>query len=469
MSTPSTDAPTAPAGSRPVVIASNRGPLSFRVGENGEPVARRGAGGLVSGLAPLVGGTDTLWFASAMSDVDRRVAAAGPAEAEGFRVALLPIAADTYRMAYDVVGNATLWFVHHGLFDLARRPRFDRRFAEAWAAYRSMNQTFAEAIAADAPADAAVLVQDYHLSLLGPLLAARRPDLRTVHFSHTPFAGPDLIRVLPDDVSAELLEGMAGHHACGFHTQRWADAFEASCREVIGRAPSTFVAPLAPDPADIGAVASSPACDAALADLDAAVGDRRLIVRVDRIELSKNLIRGFHAYDDLLDRYPEWRGNVVFGAFIYPSREGLAEYLAYRQEVESVIEAVNRRWSSPGWTPILADLADDFPRSVAALRRYDVLLVNPIRDGLNLVAKEGALVNQRDGLVALSPEAGAWAELAGAVRRVHPYDITATADALAAALATPAAQRATESGALRALAQARTPADWLNDQLTAAG
>jgi trehalose 6-phosphate synthase len=332
-----------------------------------------------------------------------------------------------------------------------------------------MNHTFADAIAASAPQDAAVLVQDYHLSLLGPLLAERRPDLRTVHFSHTPFAGPDLIRVLPDDVSAELLEGLAGHHACGFHTHRWAEAFEASCREVIGRVPSTFVAPLAPDPADIGAVASGPACDAALADLEARIGERRLIARVDRIELSKNLVRGFHAYDDLLDRYPEWRERVVFGAFIYPSREGLAEYLAYRQEVESVIDAVNHRWATPGWTPILADPSDDFPRSVAALRRYDVLLVNPIRDGLNLVAKEGALVNQRDGLVALSPEAGAWAELAGAVRRVHPYDITGTADALAAALATPAEQRAVESRALRDLARARTPADWLADQLTAAG
>lgn len=450
------------------MIASNRGPLSFRRGDDGRPVARRGAGGLVSGLAPLVAGTPTTWLASAMSDVDREVAAGGLTEAEGFRVRLLPIDAEVYRMAYDVVGNATLWFVHHGLFDLARRPRFDGRFAEAWAAYRAMNTTFARAIAADAPEGAAVLVQDYHLTLLGPMLAAERPDLRTVHFSHTPFAGPDLMSVLPDAVAVELLEGMAGHHACGFHTRRWADAFTASCQHLIGSAPATFVAPLAPDPDDIGAVASSAACDAALARLDADLGDRRFIVRVDRIELSKNLVRGFHAFDDLLRRYPEWRERVVFGAFIYPSREGLPEYLAYRQEVESVIDSVNRRWATPGWTPILADLTDDFPASIAALRRYDVLLVNPIRDGLNLVAKEGALVNERDGLVALSPEAGAWAELSGAVRRVHPYDITATADALADALAASPAERATESAALRALARARRPADWLADQLVAA-
>jgi trehalose 6-phosphate synthase len=450
------------------VIASNRGPLSFRLDDAGETVARRGAGGLVSGLAPLVVGTDTIWIAAAISAGDRAVADSGVVEAEGFRTQLLAIDPGTYAMAYDVVCNATLWFLYHGLFDLARRPRFDHRFAEAWQSYRSVNETFAHAVAADAPDGAAVLVQDYHLGLLGPMLATRRPDLRAVHFSHTPFAPPDLMRVLPDRYAVELLEGMAGHHACGFHTRRWADAFEASCAEFGVTPPDTFVAPLAPDPDDIGAVASSPACDLAHRELDDLLGERRFIVRVDRIELSKNLVRGFHAFDDLLTRYPEWRGRVVFGAFIYPSREGLPEYLAYRQEVESIIERINERWRTPDWEPIVADLSDDFPRSVAALRRFDVLLVNPIRDGLNLVAKEGALVNERDGLVALSAEAGAWAELSGAVRQVHPYDITGTADVLAAALAASPEERATESAELRRRAQARTPADWLADQLAAA-
>ena len=453
---------------RPIVIASNRGPLSFRLDDAGRPVARRGAGGLVSGLAPLVVGSDTTWVAAALSDGDRAVAGEGVVEVEGFRTQLLAIDPETYRMAYDVVCNATLWFLHHGLFDLARRPRFDHRFAQAWDAFRSVNETFAAAVASDAPEGAAVLVQDYHLGLLGPMLTERRPDLRTIHFSHTPFAPPDVMRVLPDRYTVELLEGMAGHHACGFHTQRWVDAFEASCDEFGVAAPSTFVAPLAPDPDDIGAVASSPACDLARRELDDLIGDRRFIVRVDRIELSKNLVRGFHAFDDLLTRYPEWREQVVFGAFIYPSREGLPEYLAYRQEVETVIERINEKWRTPGWEPILADLSDDFPRSVAALRHYDVLLVNPIRDGLNLVAKEGALVNERDGLVALSDEAGAWAELAGAVRRVHPYDISGTADVLAAALSASPTERAAESAELRRRAQARTPSDWLADQLAAA-
>ncbi|MGZ4683340.1 MAG: alpha,alpha-trehalose-phosphate synthase (UDP-forming) [Acidimicrobiales bacterium] len=470
MTSPTADgAPTDQTAGRPIGLASNRGPLSFRLDDAGAPVARRGAGGLVSGLAPLVTGTDATWLAAAMTDGDRVMAGQPLVEAEGFRARLLDIDPARFAMAYDVVCNATLWFIYHGLFDLARRPRFDHRFTEAWEAYRSVNQSFAAAIAESAPDGAAVLVQDYHLSLVGPMLAERRPDLRTVHFSHTPFAGPDLMRVLPDRFAEELLEGMAGHHACGFHSSRWADAYSASCQEIIGRTPASFVSPLASDPDDIRGVAASTACATAFDELDELLGDRLLLARVDRIELSKNIVRGFHAYDDLLRRYPEWRERVVFGAFVYPSREGLPEYLAYRQEVESVIASVNGRWRTSTWEPILADLSDDFPRSVAALCRYDVLLVNPIRDGLNLVAKEGPLVNRRDGLVALSPEAGVWDELAGAARRVHPYDIAGTADALVDALATPLEQRRGEAAELRRRAEARTPRDWLADQLAAAG
>jgi trehalose 6-phosphate synthase len=300
-----------------------------------------------------------------------------------------------------------------------------------------VNRAFAEVIAATAPEGAAVLVQDYHLALVGTHLVERRPDLRLVHFSHTPFADPTTWRVLPPDLGAELLAGMAATHACGFHSRRWADAFAACCQDQLGTTPPTFVAPLAPDARDMADVAAGDACGTAVADLDATIGDRALLVRVDRIELSKNILRGFLAFEDLLERHPQWRERVVFGAFVYPSREGLPEYLAYRQEVEATVRRINERWATPGWTPILFDATDDFPRSVAALRRADVFLVNPIRDGLNLVAEEGPLVNERDAVLLLSPEAGVWDQLEGAARPVHPYDISGTADAIAAALATP--------------------------------
>jgi trehalose 6-phosphate synthase len=261
---------------------------------------------------------------------------------------------------------------------------------------------------------------------------------------------------------------MAANHACGFHSRRWADCFTACCAEQLGVTPTTFVAPLAPDAADVGKVAEGDACAAALVELDRAVGERALVVRVDRIELSKNILRGFVAFEDLLERYPEWRERVVFGAFVYPSREGLPEYLAYRQEVESTVRRINERWATPGWTPILFDPTDDFPRSVAALRRADVFLINPIRDGLNLVAEEGPLVNERDAVLLLSPEAGVYDQLAGAARSVHPYDISGTADALALALGATPDERAAEAAELRRRAAARTPEDWLADQLAAA-
>lgn len=451
------------------MIVSNRGPLSFRRDEDGHLVARRGAGGLVSGLAPLIVGTSTIWLAAAISDGDREAATGAVIEAEGFRVCTLAVDRDDYRRAYDVVCNATLWFTHHDLFALARQPLFDTEWWEAWEAYRRVNAAFADGVAELAPEGAVVLVQDYHLTLVATLLGNRRPDLTVIHFSHTPFAGPAGLRVLPPAVRAELLDGMAAHHACGFHTSRWADAFGRCCDDNRVPRPATFVATLAPDVDDFLRVAAAAPCRAALADLESRLGSRRLIARVDRIELSKNLLRGFTAFDDLLTRYPQWRGEVVFGAFVYPSREGLASYAAYRHDVERAVAGINERWGTQEWTPVLYDDSDNFPRSVAALRRYDALLVNPIRDGLNLVAKEGPLVNDRNGVLLLSSEAGAFEELGGVALGVHPYDVRGTADALNRALAMEPEERADHAVAVRAVAAARTPADWLADQFEAAG
>jgi trehalose 6-phosphate synthase len=452
----------------PLVIVSNRGPLSFSIAPDGSLVARRGAGGLVSSLAPLVEGTGAMWIAAAMSDADRHAAASGVVEAEGFRYRSLAVDQGQYQMAYDVVSNATLWFLSHRLFDLSRRPLIDRRWREAWDAYRAINRTFAYAVIEEAPPGATVLVQDYHLSLVGTWLAQERPDLRVVHFTHTPFCDPVDLRVLPSDVATELLAGLASHTACGFHTARWADSFRACCAEVLGMVPTTFVAPLAPDHDHIAAVAGSAECEALGAAFDERLGDRRLILRVDRIELSKNLLRGFQAFEELLRTRPEWVGNVTFAAFVYPSREGLPEYLAYRSEVEALAARINHSWGTATWTPVLLDSSDNYLASVAALQRYDVLLVNPVRDGLNLVAKEGPLVNRRDGVLALSREAGAWQEMKEAALEVNPFDVGGTADVLAVALAMSTADRAAHAAAVRQLAGRRTPRDWLDDQLAAA-
>lgn len=422
----------------------------------------------MSSLGPLAREADALWVASAISEADREAAAKGVLDEEGYRIRLLAIDPDAYRMAYDVVSNSTLWFLHHGLYDLPRRPRLDRRWREAWAAYRDMNHAFARVIIDEAPDGAVVLVQDYHLALVGTWLAQERPDLRAMHFTHIPFCEPGALRVLPSEVAEELLVGMSSHSSCGFHARRWAKNFEDCCVSVLGLKPATFVSPMTPDPDEIGDVAASEACDAEVANLDEALGGRKLIVRVDRIELSKNLLRGFLAYDDLLRTHPQWRGEVVFAAMIYPSREGLPEYLSYRQEVESLARHINQTWATPGWTPVTVDTTDNFPRSVAALRRYDVLLVNPVRDGLNLVAKEGPLVNQHDGVLALSREAGAWEEMGEVALEVNPFDIAGTSDVLAVALAMSPEERAAHAAGLRRAATARKPRDWLDDQLQGA-
>jgi len=449
-------------------VVSNRGPLSFGHDDAGRILSRPGGGGLVSSLAPLIEGIGATWVAAAMSQADRQAAAGGLVEADGFRLRVLNLDPHAYRMAYDVVSNATLWFLTHRLFDQPRRPSIDRHWREAWNAYRQVNHSFAEAIIADAPEGATVLVQDYHLCLVGRWLAEQRPDLRAVHFTHTPFCDPVDLRMLPDDVAQELIGGMACYRACGFHTRRWAAAFEACCAEVLGSTPPTFVAPLGPDTDSLHEIAASEACTHAGRQLDELVGDRRLVLRVDRMELSKNLLRGFWAFEELLRSHPEWVGRVVFVALAYPSREGLADYLAYRQEVEGLAARINARWSTPGWTPILLDISDDYPRSVAALARYDVLLVNPVRDGLNLVAKEGPLVNRRDGVLALSREAGAFDELGGAALEINPFDVAGTADVLAAALSMDPGARRAHAAAVREAAARRQPRDWLEDQLAAA-
>jgi trehalose 6-phosphate synthase len=456
-------------GGADLVIASNRGPVSFTLDDAGRPVPAGSAGGLAATLYPLVAGSGATWVACAMSEADRLAADAGEMSAPGLDLVTVQPEPDTYRMAYDVVSNSTLWFCHHHMFDLARRPRLDRRWAEAWEAYRTLNETFATAVAKTAGAGATVLVQDYHLCLVPGMLARVRPDLKTVHFTHTPFADPNMWRVLPVDVGREILSGMAGGTACGFHTDRWESAFLECCEDMGVDPGSTFVSPLAPDASHLRSRAASPECRGARARIDDMVGERRLILRVDRIEPSKNLLRGFWAFDEMLRSHPEWRGRVVMLALAYPSRETLADYLAYGTEVAHGAERVNDTWGTDDWRPVVYDVADDADRSFAALTCYDVLLVNPLRDGLNLVAKEGPIVNDTDGVLALSREAGAFEELGDAALAINPHDVHATAAVLAEALAMAAPERARRATALRALATHRRPGDWLADLVTAAG
>lgn len=455
-----------------MIVVSHRGPVGFSADGAGGFTAQRGAGGVVSGLLPLlVGREHATWVAAAISKDDRAAVAAGMATVEGMDLHLLELDPDVHRLHYDIVSNSALWFLLHGLFDLPRRPRFDHRFEDAWEGYVAVNARFATEVASVANNAEIVLVQDYHLALVPGMLGEMRPDCRVLHFTHTPFCGPNSIRVLPDYASNALLSSMASS-PCGFHTSRWRDAYLACAREVLGPAEASgaraFAASLGPDLGALQDVASSDAARSEVSALDNLVGNRAVVMRIDRIEPSKNIVRGFLAFDLLLQENASWRGRVVFVALLTPSREGLAEYLAYRSEVEQAAATLNARWGTDDWTPVIIDARDNYPRSIGALARYDVLLVNPVRDGLNLVAKEGPLLNQRDGVLCLSREAGAFEELAEAVIEVNPFDVLGTATALLQALEMSPQERSRRAKRLRSLAGARTPTDWLEDLLAQA-
>jgi trehalose 6-phosphate synthase len=455
-----------------LIVVSHRGPYRFFLSDDGTFSAQRGAGGVVSALGPLLldAPSPHTWIAAAMSEHDVAALDAGEAGELGVDLRLLDLDPREHRLHYDVISNGVLWFLFHDLFDTVRRPVFDRRFREAWDAYVSVNEAFTTA-ASDAAIDREiVLVHDYQLALVPQMLKRIRPDLRVVHFTHTPFCGPDAIRMLPGDVAEQLCSSLACYPS-GFHTTRWCENYVAASRVVLGpREPgiAAFASSLGTDAAALEEIASERDTREAAVALDDVVGDRLVVLRTDRVDPSKNIVRGFAAFDRLLEARSGLRGRVVFVALVYPSRQGLPEYLAYANEIEQLVDRINDRWATTDWQPIVLDQRDDFARSVAGMQRYDVLFVNPIKDGLNLVAKEGPILNRRDGLVCLSREAGAFEEMRDEVIALHPFDIEQMAGALDEALAEPMDVRAERSARTRKVASARTPAMWLSDLIAQA-
>jgi trehalose 6-phosphate synthase len=456
-----------------LVIASNRGPLSFRQDAGGELTSSRGGGGLVSGLTAACEGHDALWVCAALTDADRVAARRTPIIGDSPAVRLLDIDRTTLNRAYNGVANSTLWFVHHHLWDVARQPRFDAGWRRTWDAFEEYSDSFATAICEHAAEGATVLVQDYHLVLVPRLLRDKRPDLRIAHFSHTPWATPDYYRLLPDDVASEVLQGVLGADHIGFLSRRWADSFLACVSAVCGPDTARHAASrigihaLGIDQKSLQERASEPDVANAVERIRGLVGDRQLIVRVDRTELSKNVVRGLLAYRELLRSRPEWLGKVMHLALAYPSRHDLPEYREYTAEVQRVARDIVDEFSTADWTPLVLEVDDDYPRSLAAMRCADVMLVNPVRDGMNLVAKEGPVLADRGVSLVLSREAGAADELAGDAHLINPFDITGTADALHEALSTSRQQRVDASARMARAATALPPIAWVSSQLDA--
>ncbi|WP_330305469.1 MULTISPECIES: trehalose-6-phosphate synthase [unclassified Streptomyces] len=452
-------------GAHRILVASNRGPITYEVDENGSLKAKRGGGGLVSGLSAIGPDAGALWVCSALGDGDREAVRRGVGE-EGVR--MLDIDATVHADAYNGIANSVLWFVHHMLYQTPLEPVFDAEFRRQWASYEAYNRAFAEALAEDAAQGAVAVVQDYHLTLVPGMLRELRPDLRIGHFSHTPWAPVDYFRMLPDDISEQVLRGMLGADRLGFLTRRWADAFTACADELVGGLGDTRVGVhgLGADADFLRRRSNEADVAERMVTLREQIGEgRKTIVRVDRTELSKNIVRGLLAYRQLLDDHPEWRERVVHVAFAYPSRQDLAVYRDYTAEVQRVADDINSRYGTPGWTPVVLHVKDDFARSLAAYRLADVALVNPIRDGMNLVAKEVPVVSDEGCALVLSREAGAYEELGEDAIVVNPYDVIGTARALHEALSMPPHERAERTKRLAAAATALPPAQWFLEQL----
>jgi len=439
---------------RTLIVVSNRGPVTYLRDAAGERVARRGGGGLVTALRGLRERHDVTWIAAATTDEDRVVAAEGAGES----VFVTPDR-DTYHGYYNVVANPVLWFLQHGLWGRALRPELDRAFHEAWRDYEEVNRLFATAVVAelDNRPDAAVLFHDYHLYLAPRYVRAARPDARLAHFVHVPW--PVDWSILPAELRGAVHDGLLANDVVGFHTERWARNFRASCGEIAGDCGTTRVThhPISIDAAEFDALARSPEVVREEALIEARRPEK-LVVRVDRTDPSKNIVRGFEAFATLLDVHPEWRGRVRMLALLDPSRQSIPEYVEYLAAVEQAVERVNGRYRGA----VELRVADNFPQSVAAYKQYDVLLVNAVYDGLNLVAKEGPLVNACDGVLVLSENTGAHEELAEWCVTVNPFDVWGQAEALHEALVLEPEERRRRAAALRDHVRTHDVHAWLD-------
>ncbi len=464
-----------------VTILSNRGPITF-VEEDGGFGRKRGAGGLAGALDPVARnvGYRALWIAAATSSADRKAIASdavGAAEKElGYRLRLLDIDPKVYRAYYDEVSNRMLWFANHCLWDEVDVRSFSKIELAAWdAAYEPVNERFARTAAEETAARSLVLFQDYHLATAPSYLRELRDDQTILHFTHSSFCDPAGIEPLPERIRHRVISGMLASDLVGFHVARWAENFLACCESIggtvdesarrvdfAGRSVWVRNYPIPIDPEDIRRRAAEKPARVWAKRFREWAGDAQLIARADRTEPSKNIVRGFEAFERLLERRSDLIGNVRFAACVYPSRQGLPEYQTYARRIEECVARINEKY--PDSIALFGE--DDYDRSLGALMASDVLLVNPIMDGMNLVSKEGPAINEHDGVLVLARGAGSFDELGPySVPIDDPLDVELTATAIETALELPAGERRGRADELRARATSRTPADWIRAQI----
>jgi trehalose 6-phosphate synthase len=468
------------------IIVSNRGPVTFSQNESGDREYSRGAGGLVTALNAVARrGKGTVWIASAQSEEDVRVARESieaPYEVEDLNIVLVEHDDEAYDLMYNRLANPLLWFVQHGLYDLPYAPALGDDTKRAWEeGYIPVSRNFAGAVARvleTSGEEPVVLVHDYQLYMVPHALRERLgADAFISIFIHIPWPEPEGWGVLPGYAREGVLKSLLEADVIAFHTNRYARSFIRTVGEVLdieadeekgvihhqGREVWVCSYPISIDPGEFEELASSEDVlqrEERIKDLPG-----KLLLRVDRMDLSKNIIRGFEAYDRMLERYPQMEEEVTFLARCQPSREDIPEYARYAEDIQRAAEEVNERHGTDTWEPVHLSMDDDFPLSVAAYKNYDVLLVNAVRDGMNLIAKEAAVVNEKNGVLILSENAGAHEELGRYALTINPFDVDEQAEALYQALTMPDDQRTRYAKALREAIEANTVEEWVEAQL----
>src|SRR3954466_12630250 len=471
----------------PLVLVSNRGPATFARGETGELEATRGGGGLVTALTGLVHHRDAIWVASAMSDEDAEMSeqqGGGSFDVElddvRYRVRLVESDPDAYDGFYNVVANPLLWFIQHYLWDLSNAPNIGIHEVDAYeSGYCTVNKDLADAVLEEAEGDdGVVMLHDYHLYMAPKFIRRERPDLFLHHFVHIPWTQPDAWRVLPTEMREDLYEGILSNDIIAFHTRSYRRNFLLCCRELFDLDVDEEGGVVRIDDREVW-VRSYPLPISAetfqrtaqrpeVHEYERQILRRRrehLILRVDRADLSKNVLRGFSAFDLFLEQHPEFHENVTFIAHLIPSRQDVPEYAEYLERIEALVAVVNHRHGTTDWMPIELRLRENLEEAIAAYKHYDLLMVNAMFDGMNLIAKEGPLVHESNGVSLLSENTGAHEELADFALSVNPFDVQEQADAIHRALTMSAEERSWRAQGLKRIVTARNPGDWVDDQL----
>src|SRR4051794_4985755 len=423
-----------------------------------------------------------------MTDEDVAVSEEGPEPAElridgiDYRVLLVGSDPTAYDRFYNVIANPILWFIQHYLWDISNAPDIRQQELDAWDhGYQTVNQDIARAVLAEieGQADPLVMLHDYHLYTAPGMIKAERSDAFLHHFVHIPWSQPDSWRILPKRIREGIYEGMLANDIIGFHTQAYCINFLRCCDELLEDVEVDYHAaevrhaggrtiarayPLGIDAQRLKRAAASPE----VAEAEREVLERRrqhLIIRVDRADLSKNVLRGFTAFDTFLTQHPEFREKVTFIAHLQPSRQDVPEYAEYLERIEALVAVVNHRHGTTDWMPIDLKIYENFHDAVARYKHCDLLMVNSLFEGMNLVAKEAPAVNTRDGVLMLSENTGSHEELGDVTLSVNPFDIQEQADTMYRALTMDSEERRLRAERLRELARERDPGVWISEQL----